>query len=138
DGNACTKSDTCQSGACTGASPVVCMALDQCHEVGTCDTASGQCSSPPKANGTTCNDGNACSQTDGCQAGVCAGSNPVLCAAKDQCHTAGTCDAATGQCSTPPAPNGSSCSDGSACTQSDSCQAGACVGANPVACAPPG
>ncbi|WP_437330110.1 M4 family metallopeptidase [Sorangium sp. So ce381] len=35
-----------------------------------------------------------------------------------------------------PRPNGSACSDGNACTQVDACSAGACVGSNPVACAP--
>jgi hypothetical protein len=35
-----------------------------------------------------------------------------------------------------PRPNGSACSDGNACTQTDSCSAGTCVGSNPVACAP--
>src|SRR5438128_12329757 len=64
DGNACTQSDSCQNGTCTGSNPVVCTALDQCHDVGTCNTATGICSQPAKANGSTCNDGNACTQSD--------------------------------------------------------------------------
>src|SRR5216684_665797 len=39
---------------------VTCTASDQCHVAGTCDPATGMCSNPPKANGTACNDGNAC------------------------------------------------------------------------------
>src|SRR2546422_875767 len=34
DGDACTRTDTCQSGVCTGGNPVVCIALDQCHVAG--------------------------------------------------------------------------------------------------------
>ncbi|MCC6644346.1 MAG: lamin tail domain-containing protein [Polyangiaceae bacterium] len=59
---------------------------------------------------------------------------PKVCAAADQCHTAGTCDPGTGACSNPTKPNGDPCDDSDACTQSDACQAGVCVGANPVVC----
>ncbi|HXQ24747.1 MAG TPA: hypothetical protein VN812_23925, partial [Candidatus Acidoferrales bacterium] len=59
----------------------------------------------------------------------------VTCTALDQCHAAGTCDPATGQCSNPPAPSGSACDDGNACTQTDQCDGnGTCVGSNPVVC----
>jgi hypothetical protein len=74
DGNACTQSDTCQSGTCAGANPVVCSASDQCHSAGTCDTATGACSNPAAADGTACSDGNACTSNDVCMAGACAGS----------------------------------------------------------------
>jgi len=134
DGNACTQSDTCQHGACTGANPVVCGALDQCHNAGTCNTGTGLCSNPNKTDGTACNDGNACTQTDTCQSGACTGANPVVCAALDQCHDAGTCDMGTGVCSNPNKTDGTACNDGNACTQTDSCQSGACTGANPVVC----
>jgi hypothetical protein len=46
DGNACTQTDTCQAGACTGANPVVCSASDACHTAGTCDVGTGLCSNP--------------------------------------------------------------------------------------------
>ncbi|HEY2514048.1 MAG TPA: hypothetical protein VGI39_24445 [Polyangiaceae bacterium] len=134
DGNACTQSDSCQAGICAGTNPVTCAASDACHAAGTCDPATGSCSNPPAANGTSCNDGNACTQRDSCQAGVCSGSNPVTCSASDQCHAAGICNPATGTCSNPSAANGTACSDGNACTQSDSCVAGVCTGSNPVTC----
>jgi hypothetical protein len=136
DHNACTLTDTCQNGACTGSNPVVCAALDACHVAGVCDTATGLCSNPPGPNGTPCDDHNACTLTDTCQNGACTGGNPVVCTALDACHVAGVCDVATGLCSNPPAPNGTSCSDGNACTQTDTCQNGACTGGNPVVCAP--
>jgi hypothetical protein len=134
DGNACTKTDSCQGGVCTGASAVVCAASDQCHSAGTCDTSSGVCSNPAKTNGSTCDDGSLCTKTDTCQGGVCAGGSPVTCAASDQCHSAGSCDAKTGTCSNPSLPDGVDCNDGSLCTQLDTCKTGVCTGANPVKC----
>jgi hypothetical protein len=134
DGNACTQTDTCQAGVCTGGNPVVCAPLDQCHVAGTCDPATGQCSNPAKVDGSACNDGNACTTGETCQAGVCQGGTPVVCTASDQCHVAGTCDPATGICTNPAKLNGTACNDGNACTQSDACQAGVCVGSNPVVC----
>src|SRR5204863_10125616 len=126
--------DSCQNGTCTGSNPVTCTALDQCHDVGTCDTSTGVCSNPLKADGTACNDGNACTQNDTCQSGACTGSNPITCVAQDQCHAAGTCDPATGACSNPTVPDGASCNDGNACTLVDACASGTCVGTTPVTC----
>lgn len=134
DGNACTQTDTCQNGVCTGSNPVVCTALDQCHNPGTCNPQTGQCTNPEKPYGSPCNDGNACTQTDICISGACYGTNPVQCTAQDQCHTAGTCDPQTGQCSNPKKPDGTACNDGNLCTQTDTCQNGECIGGNPVVC----
>src|SRR5438445_13531845 len=113
----CTQTDTCQAGVCFVTNPVACAAHNHCHDAGTCDPASGVCSNPDKPNGSACTDGNPCTQTDTCQAGACVGTNPVVCAALDQCHVAGTCDAATGGCSNPAKAHGSACADGNACTQ---------------------
>ena len=134
DGNACTQSDACQAGTCLGSNPVTCTASDACHVVGVCDATTGTCSNPAAPDGTTCNDGKACTQTDACRSGMCVGSSPVTCTASDACHVAGTCDPTTGSCSNPAAPDGTTCNDGNACTQSDACQAGTCTGSNPVTC----
>jgi hypothetical protein len=134
DGNACTQTDTCQSGQCVGSNPVTCTALDQCHDVGTCDSSNGQCSNPSKPDATECDDGDLCSQTDTCQSGQCVGSNPVTCIALDQCHDVGTCDNSNGQCSNPSKPDTTVCDDENLCTQTDTCQSGQCVGSNPVTC----
>src|SRR5207249_1756037 len=133
DGNPCTM-DACTPAGCTH-TPVTCAAADQCHDAGTCNPATGACSNPPKPDGAACNDGNACTQTDACQAGVCTGTNPVVCAAADQCHDAGTCNPATGACSNPPKPDGAACNDGNACTPTDPSHAGVCTTTTPVACA---
>jgi len=134
DGNACTQADTCQEGLCTGNNPVVCTAPDQCFAAGICDPGTGQCSIVLQPDGFACTDGDACTQADSCQAGVCGAGSPVICMALDQCHVAGSCDPASGYCSNPNAANGTACSDDNACTQSDSCQTGMCVGSNPVIC----
>jgi hypothetical protein len=55
------------------------------------------CSNPAKANGAACNDGNACTQTDVCQAGTCSGS-PVNVNDGNPCTT-DTCNPATGNIS---------------------------------------
>jgi len=83
-----------------------------------------------RADGTPCDDGNACTRTDACQGGVCVGTNPVLCTALDQCHDAGTCAGQTGLCSNPAVADGTSCSLRNA---SAACTAGAC---GLVACQP--
>ena len=132
DGDACTQTDSCQAGACTGTNPVVCTPLDQCHSPGTCNSSTGICSNPANTNGNPCNDGDACTQIDTCQGGTCRGDNPVVCTASDPCHDAGVCDVGTGLCSNPPKTDGSTCSDGSACTQTDTCQAGICQAGPPL------
>jgi hypothetical protein len=126
DGNACTQTDWCQAGSCVGGNAVSCTAASQCQAAGTCDQRTGLCSNPAKPNGTPCDDGNACTQTDSCQSGICMGGNPITCAPSDQCHT-GTCDPQTGSCSQPVKADGTECADGNACTVGDSCVSGDCT-----------
>jgi hypothetical protein len=42
DANACTQTDTCQAGVCTGDDPVVCESPDECH-IAVCRPATGAC-----------------------------------------------------------------------------------------------
>jgi hypothetical protein len=128
DGNACTQTDTCTSGACGGANPIACTPLDQCHDAGTCNPTTGACSNPPKADGSSCNDGDACTQTDTCASGACAGGNPVVCAPADACHDAGVCNPSTGACSQATRSDGTTCDDGDPCTIGDACTSGTCGG----------
>jgi hypothetical protein len=132
--NACNRTYTCQSGTCTGSSPVVCTASDQCHTAGTCNTTTGVCSNPV-ATGVSCNDGNACTTGDTCQSnGTCSGT-AVACNSPPACHSAGTCSGGT--CSYPVA-TGASCSDGNACTTGDTCQSdGTCSGTAVTCNSPP-
>ena len=74
--------------------PAECTTSVQCDDGNPCTNdvcQSGVCTHTPKANGTACNDGNACTQVDVCQSGVCIGTNPVNC-------SIGTCNPATGVC----------------------------------------
>jgi RHS repeat-associated protein len=105
DSNGCTQTDTCQAGACTGANTIACPAPDACHLAGTCDKTTGLCSNSPAADGTACNDQNACTRIDTCHGGACVGASPVDCSVPDACHLAGACAPATGLCSNPPKPN---------------------------------
>lgn len=119
DGNACTQTDACQQGYCTGSNPSACAPLDQCHVAGTCDPSTGECSNPAANEGTSCDDGNACTANDSCQNGGCSGTNTVTCTALDECHEVGTCNPATGQCDNPAKPDGATCAGGV-------CTAGSC------------
>ena len=127
DHDSCTRTDTCQNGACVGGNPIVCPAPDLCHFAGACNATTGTCSTPAKPDGTSCST-NACSPSDHCQSGTCVTGAPVSCSAADVCHLAGSCNATTGTCSTPSAPAGTSCSDGNACNGLELCNgAGTCV-----------
>jgi hypothetical protein len=123
---AAARCTPCSDGqiACANTCIPACTALDQCHMAGVCDPNTGACTNPIKPNNEPCNDGNACTRTDTCQEGVCAGSNPVVCQAKDQCHLAGTCDPQTGACSNPKVADGTTCT--TAKNTPGTCVDGAC------------
>jgi cysteine-rich repeat protein len=117
DRNACTRTDRCVAGVCTGTNPVRCTAADRCH-VGNCDPRTGMCVVASAPDGTLCDDFDECTQVDVCEDGECVGTDRVACVPRDECHVAGTCDC--GVCSNPPAPNGTPCGNGGRC------QGGAC------------
>ena len=104
DGDLCTLQDVCTAGSCVGTSPVTCSPIDACHGAGTCDPATGVCSQPTLSDGTSCDDGDGCTQTDQCLLGSCVGSNDVVCTALDACHVAGICDTFTGDVHEPAGP----------------------------------
>jgi MYXO-CTERM domain-containing protein len=136
-GTTCTAPSDCASGfcvdgyccntACGGGAATDCFACS----VAAGASANGSCTA---LNGIPCDDNNACTATDVCQAGTCVGSGTVTCTAMDSCHTAGVCNVGTGMCTNPVKADGTMCSDGNACTQTDTCTAGVCTGKNPVVC----
>jgi len=100
---------------------VTCPATDQCHTAGTCIAGVGTCTNPSKANGTSCDDSNGCTNTDVCTGGSCIGTN-ITCNDNKAC-TVDTClssSAYPGCVYTPLAIN-TSCSDGLACTYNEVC-----------------
>ncbi len=124
DKNLCTQTDKCDSaGACKGSNPKACSG-DACN-TGVCDPGSGACGKKAKPNGTSCNDSNACTQKDTCQSGKCTGADPKVCKG-DACNT-GVCATSTGACGLKPKANGTSCTDGEACTKPDACKSGKCL-----------
>jgi len=132
----CTgQSPACPSDALQPAGTTCRAATGQCDLAEVCSGSSTACPADSKAaNGTSCNDQNQCTQTDSCQAGSCVGANPVVCSAIDQCHTPGSCSPATGACTNPAKPDGTGCDDQNACTLTDTCAGGSCVGANTPTC----
>lgn len=129
DGDACTTGDSCSSGVCGGVGRD-CSHLDDECAAGTCNPSTGSCEAMAVADGTLCDDGDGCTTTDRCSAGVCAGSSALDCSHLDDQCNAGACDPGTGTCHAEPVADGTSCSDGDSCTVSDACSAGVCTGTN--------
>lgn len=125
DGDGCTLGDACDSaGTCVGA-PLGCAALAGPCRTGACDPTAGTCAFTDLADGTSCDDGNACTSGDLCAGGACTGT-VVSCPGTDGCHAA-TCDPAGG-CRVTTLPDGTVCDDGNGCTTADQCTAGSCAG----------
>lgn len=120
DGDACTQIDTCLSGQCIGNDPKTCAANEVCAGKNACDPKTGMCVAELAPDGTSCDDGNACTPNDVCQSGVCRTTTIVECLPAEICQDEGTCNAADGTCSYPNLPDGTICPDGT-------CQAGVCV-----------
>jgi hypothetical protein len=133
DDSPCTISDTCQAGVCVaGDAPDCSGAGDACNEA-SCDPAGalGNCDVlTPELDGTGCDDGDACSTNDSCEAGVCGGTPTDCSSAGDECNDA-SCDAggADGNCDTlTPVADGTLCNAGEGV-----CAAGVCEPAGEVA-----
>ncbi len=120
---------------------VVCTASDSCH-VSTCNPATGACVERSAFDTTPCDDGDPNSLNDACFEGRCVGygrCTGVTCEPGDQCHEAGVCDPATGQCGNAPRRDGTTCDDGNPNTVQDACTAGVCAGISlcrPEGCSP--
>lgn len=141
--------------ACGDACIPACTAIDVCHVAGVCDPASGACTNPPAAQGTSCGQGPRCSAgvatgpdtCDGngnCAAGpttTCApyvcGSTSCLtsctsnvdCASGNACNGSGNCAACTpdcaGKCLGAPDGCGGTCTG--SCGASERCSNGTCI-----------
>jgi len=154
DGNACTTSDTCVEGQCTGSYTVTCDDGNPCT-FDQCDPALG-CTSQPD-DYATCDDGDLCT-TDACVGGTCEGT-PVTCDDGAVCNGAETCDPATGECvdgqdvtceddgnvctdevcsedagGCVHVNNNRACDDGNVCTAYDHCVDGECRSAEELMC----
>ena len=134
DNNPATFGDTCQDGQCVGVDRCAnanCQPLTSCHSTGYCESSTGKCTNPLRADGSLCDDKNPATTGDKCAAGVCFGVDRCLhkvCTASDSCHFAGACDPQTGLCSDPAVAGGTACDDGNPLTENDRCVAGVCSG----------
>jgi hypothetical protein len=101
--------------------PSVCDDDNACT-VDSCNPILGCVNSP--LTGTGCDDADACTLGDICQAGKCVAAETISCIDTDPC-TDDLCDPTTGCYHTK---NHEICDDGNACTKDDICTAGTCSG----------
>lgn len=93
DGDPCTLVDQCVAGVCGGSGLPDCNDGNPCTD-NSCSPGFG-CTSLPNA--VACDDGEPCTLTDQCVAGVCVGGSLLDCSDGDTC-TVDSCDSATGAC----------------------------------------
>lgn len=132
DSVACTD-DTCDTTGTTG----VCMNVDNCTGLDTCNITTGACDAPTCTTDADCVDTDPCNGAETCVANACVAGTPV-CNDNDACTT-DTCDPTDSSCTFTPivCPNaGDTCSNGvcgSVCTvdgdcdDTDLCTADTCV-----------
>ena len=128
DGNLCNGVPYCHpfNKKCENGLPIECGAAgDSACTVNVCEPEFGVCVPQFVLNGTACTDGDACTHGDACNGGACA-SNTLSCNDENPCTT-DVCDPATGGCSFL-LEEDAGCDDGNACTTSDHCLSGKCVG----------
>ncbi len=127
DGNACTLGDHCANGKCVKAGLVSCDDDNVCT-TDSCDPDEGCLH---LLNTAPCNDNNLCTTADFCQLGECTGAGALTCNDNNPC-TDDACAPTVGCTFTP---NTADCDDFNACTASDACSGGTCVGSQPLDCA---
>jgi hypothetical protein len=125
----CNENEVCDgAGSCGGGNAVDCSGLlDTCVLAASCDEGSNSCQvTSTAANGTACDDSNACTVGDQCFFGACTSGSTLDCDDSNTCTT-DSCDAIAG-CVNANVIDGTGCDDGTVCTSSDVCTAGACGG----------
>jgi hypothetical protein len=146
DGKTCDENNDCKSGACSDG--VCCNSACGGNDKNDCQACSAKEGASKDGvctlrSGRTCNDGNACTKVDLCvdstlaPGSICQGTMPVICQAKDQCHSVGVCNTGTGVCTNPALPDATSCNDGNQCTVGDVCTAGVCRAGPAKSCPTP-
>lgn len=130
DADPCNGAEFCSGGFCRAGTPVACNDNNPC----TADVCSplGGCTPVPLADGTSCDDGNACNGIEICAAGACQPGLPVACNDGNPCTSDG-CQPSTGACLFSALPNATPCPDGDLC-DGETCQNGACLPGRAVVC----
>jgi hypothetical protein len=152
DGLFCNGADTCSGGACDVHAGDPCISgsecADACDEDGDscfdapgtpctadantctddeCDGA-GACTHPGLPDGSSCSDGNTCTENDECASLTCVGTPTGQTCDDGNVCTLDTCDPMGGCIFDPVGRNGFACDDGNTCTQTDQCSNGMCQG----------
>ena len=122
DGNACTDTDKCLAGKCTGQS-TKCDDGNKCTTDG-CDVQGG-CTH--LNNSSPCDDGKYCSVDDACANGGCHAGKARDCSDAQTCTT-DICSETAAKCTYSNASSATYCNDANACTNTDRCSLGKCVG----------
>jgi cysteine-rich repeat protein len=93
DGNACTVTDLCQDGKCTGSGVPDCDDKTLCTD----DQCTPGAGCTHSNNTVPCDDGNPCTENDKCGSGSCKAGTPKVCDDGNPC-TQDSCDPAKGGC----------------------------------------
>lgn len=123
NGTVCDGHETCLSGKCASAKPLVCDDGKPCTQ-NLCDALTG--CNYPNNNVLPCSDGDPCTPTDVCTAGACVGTGTMVCNDGNPCTT-DSCVKGKG-CQFPAGSDGGTCDDGNGCTTNDKCSGGDCKG----------
>jgi hypothetical protein len=96
----CTVNRTCDTGVCQGGVPKDCSALTGGCNLGVCNMGTGVCMAQPVLDGDPCNDLNACTSGETCNAGACnGGTATTACVGGDACCPSGCTEALDADCS---------------------------------------
>ena len=125
DGDLCTTGTVCSSGACIGGVEISCEDGNLC----TTDVCERELGCVYENTSSPCDDGDACTESDTCIDGSCAGGAAPDCSDNNPCTLNG-CDPVLG-CTV--LEHRGECDDGDACTNEDTCGDGECAG-SPVIC----
>ncbi len=124
DASPCTRNDVCADGECVSGEPTTCVPQGPCWAA-TCSPVNGLCNQVPLAAGASCDDRDACTTTDACDAnGTCAGAALDCAGDYGECAI-GMC--VDGECQGEPI-TGTTCDDGDDCTSDDICGIDGCRG----------
>jgi hypothetical protein len=145
DGEGCTADECDGAGACThelmGAGEICRTSNGACDPAEQCDGESTVCPGDAKSTDVCRPVAGPCDLEESCDGVNDDCPADILVAAATQCRAdAGACDVAdfcngsSAACPDVKEPNGTPCSDGTVCTQTDSCQGGTCLGSNPLDC----
>ncbi|MBW1811508.1 MAG: hypothetical protein JRJ87_25190 [Deltaproteobacteria bacterium] len=120
DGDTDGNDDACEA----------CSDYSDCDDEKSCTTdfcVFGYCQNQDSPDGTSCNDGLACTTGDTCADGLCFGTQIDCSTLDDECNV-GVCVDVSAECIASPTNEGGACDDLDPYTEPDICQRGVCVG----------